>query len=158
MSKSFRNSLNFGMNLMYLDLHKTWKNEWNPCPYGRGSLIRKRRSNRWKTWQRFLRTDGSPWEIDNMFATKSHDDVIKWKHFPRYWPFVWGIHRSRGNSPHKGQWRWALVFSLIWVWINSWINNHEAGDLRRCRVHYDVIVMWWTLYARRVKNLPKTDI
>ena len=24
-----------------------------------------------------------------------HDDVIKWKHFPRYWPFVWGIHRSR---------------------------------------------------------------
>ena len=25
----------------------------------------------------------------------SHDDVIKWKHFPRYWPFVRGIHRSR---------------------------------------------------------------
>ena len=24
-----------------------------------------------------------------------HDDVIKWKHFPRYWPFVRGIHRSR---------------------------------------------------------------
>ena len=24
-----------------------------------------------------------------------HDDVIKWKHFPRCWPFVWGIHRSR---------------------------------------------------------------
>ena len=23
-----------------------------------------------------------------------HDDVIKWKHFPRYWPFVQGIHRS----------------------------------------------------------------
>ena len=40
-----------------------------------------------------------------------HDDVIKWKNFPRYWPFVWGLHRSPVNSPHKGQWRGALVFS-----------------------------------------------
>ena len=32
-----------------------------------------------------------------------HDDVIKWKHFPRYWSFVRGIHRSPVNSPHKGQ-------------------------------------------------------
>ena len=23
----------------------------------------------------------------------THDDVMKWKQFPRYWPFVWGIHR-----------------------------------------------------------------
>ena len=36
-------------------------------------------------------------------AGKFHDDVIKWKHFPRYWPFVRGIHRSPVNSPHKGQ-------------------------------------------------------
>ena len=42
-----------------------------------------------------------------------HDDVIKWKHFPHYWPFVRGIHRSPVNSPHKGQWRGALMFSLI---------------------------------------------
>ena len=40
-----------------------------------------------------------------------HDDVIKWKHFPRYWPFVRGIHRSPVNSPHKGQWPGALMFS-----------------------------------------------
>ena len=32
-----------------------------------------------------------------------HDDVIKWKHFPLYWPFVWGIHRSPVNSPHEVQ-------------------------------------------------------
>ena len=70
-----------------------------------------------------------------------HDDVIKWKHFPRYWPFVRGIHRSPVNSPHKGQWRGALMFSLICVWINSWVNNGEAGDLRRYRAHYDVTVM-----------------
>ena len=70
-----------------------------------------------------------------------HDDVIKWKHFPRYWPFVPGNHRSPVNSPHKGQWRGALVFSLICVWINGWVNNREAGDLRRYLVHYDVTVM-----------------
>ena len=70
-----------------------------------------------------------------------HDDVIKWKHFPRYWPFVRGIHRSPVNSPHKGQWRGALMFCLIRAWINSWVNNCEAGDLRRYLAHCDVIVM-----------------
>ena len=51
------------------------------------------------------------------------DDVIKWKHFPRCWPFVLGIHRSPVNSTHKGQWRGALMFSLICVWINGWVNK-----------------------------------
>ena len=75
---------------------------------------------------------------------ESHDDDIKWKHFPRYWPFVRGIHRSPVKSPHKGLWRRALIFSLICVWINGWVNNREAGDLRRYRAHYDVIVMLLT--------------
>ena len=69
-----------------------------------------------------------------------HYDVIKWKHFPRNWPFVREIHRSPVNSPHKGQWRWALMFSLISVWINDWVNNREAGDLRRHLDHYDISV------------------
>ena len=70
-----------------------------------------------------------------------HDDVIKWKHSPRHWPFVRGIHRFPVNSLNKGQWRGALMFSLICVWINGWLNNREAGDLRRYRTHYDVTVM-----------------
>ena len=41
----------------------------------------------------------------------SHDDVIKWKNFQRYWPFVRTIHRSPVNSPHEGQWRRALMFT-----------------------------------------------
>ena len=68
-----------------------------------------------------------------------------WRHqmetFPRNWPFVWGIHRSPVNSPQKGQWRGALMFSLICAWITDWVNNREAGDLRRHRGHYDVTVM-----------------
>ena len=52
-----------------------------------------------------------------------------------------GIHRSPVNSSHKGQWRGALMFSLICTWINCWVKKDEAGDLRRHRVHYDVTVM-----------------
>ena len=70
-----------------------------------------------------------------------HDDVIKWKHFPRYWPLVRGIHRSPVNSPHKGQWRGTVMFSLIYARINCWINNREASDLRHHRANYDVIIM-----------------
>ena len=66
---------------------------------------------------------------------------MKWKHFPRHWPFVWGNHRPPVNSPHKGQWRGTLMFSLICASINGWVNNREAGDLRHHRVHYGVSVM-----------------
>ena len=70
-----------------------------------------------------------------------HDDVIKWKHFPRYWPFVWRIHRSPVNSPQKAS--DAELWYFLWSapWINGWVNNREAGDLRRHRAHYDVIVV-----------------
>ena len=47
------------------------------------------------------------------------------------------------NSPHKGQWRGALTFSLISAWINGWVNKCEASDLRRHRVHYYVTIMVW---------------
>ena len=70
-----------------------------------------------------------------------HDDVIKWKHFPRYRTFVWGIHRSLVNPPHKGQWRGTLIFSLICAWTNGWVINRDAGDLRRHHAHNDVTVM-----------------
>ena len=70
-----------------------------------------------------------------------HDDVIKWKSFPRYWPFTRGINRSPVNSLHKGQWRGALMFSLICAGINGWVNSREAGDLERHRAHRDVTIM-----------------
>ena len=70
-----------------------------------------------------------------------HDDVIKWKLFPRYWPFVRGIHRLPVTSPHRGQWRGALMFSFIFAWTNGWVNNREAGDLGHHRAYHDLIVM-----------------
>ena len=55
-----------------------------------------------------------------------HDEVIKWKHFPRYWPFLRWIHRSPGNSLHKGQWRGALMFSLICA-LNKRLSKQSSG-------------------------------
>ena len=75
--------------------------------------------------------------LRHVSAGMCRDDVIKWKHFPRYWPFVRGIHRSPAKSPHKGQWRGTLMFPL-----NGWVNNGGAGDLRRHQAHYDVTVMF----------------
>ena len=51
------------------------------------------------------------------------------------------------GDPYTGQWRGALMFSLICIWINGWVNNREAGDLRRYRAHYDVIVTWLVLLS-----------
>ena len=86
----------------------------------------------------------SQWTVINLrilHIYKYHDDVIKWKTFPCYWPFLWGIHWWLVNSPHKGQWRRAFIFSLICTWMNSWVNNREAGDLRYQYAHYDITVM-----------------
>ena len=102
----------------------------------------------------------------NYFSSSSshdstrHDDVIKWKHFPRYWPFVRGIYRSPVNSPHKGQWRGALMFTFICARINGWVNNREAGDLIRYRTHYDVIVMvhWTNIWGRQDPGGPHVGL
>ena len=94
----------------------------------------------WSTWNNTQELT-IIWMKYSSGSVGCHDDVIKWRHFPRYWSFVRGIHRSTVNSPHKGQWRGALMFSLMCARINSWVNNLEAGDLRRYRRHYDVIVM-----------------
>ena len=50
-------------------------------------------------------------------------------------------HRSPVNSPYKSQWRGALMFPSICAWTNGWVNNRDAGDLRRHRAHYNVTVM-----------------
>ena len=63
-----------------------------------------------------------------------------------------------GNSPVPGEFPtqrpvtlWALMFTLICARINGWVNNREAGDLRRYRAHYDVVVMIMWLTIRRFR-------
>ena len=79
------------------------------------------------------------------FILVKHYDVMKCEIFrvtgPLCGEFTGHQYRSPVNPPHKGQWRRALMFSVICSWIKAWVNNREAGDLRRHRAHYDVIVM-----------------
>ena len=75
-----------------------------------------------------------------------HDDVIKWNNFPRYWPFV------TGEFPAQRPVTRSLMFSLISTRINSWVNNGEAGDFRRYRAHYDVIVMCFRYFLTSKAN------
>ena len=60
-----------------------------------------------------------------------------------------GKHRSPVDSPHKGQWRGALMFSLLCTWTNGWVNSRDAGDLRHHRAHDDVTVMMPVLFQCR---------
>ena len=87
---------------------------WNHCHISKGHQFRQYKWNQ------------------SVKSTFGHDDVIKWKLFPRCWPFVRGIHRSPVNS---------LICSLICAWINGWGNNCKISELRRYRAHYDVTIM-----------------
>ena len=89
-----------------------------------------------------------------------HEDVIKWKHFPRYWSFAWGIHRSWVNSPQRPVTRsFDAFFDLR---LNKRLSyDREAGDLRRHCAHYDVTVtdtsmrleLWAHLNTRNATKL-----
>ena len=75
---------------------------------------------------------------------KYHDDVIEWKHFPRYWSFVRGIPRSPVNSPRKGHWCGPLMFSLI-LRLNRLCHRHSKqwwGWLFGTLSIITIIVIW----------------
>ena len=65
-------------------------------------------------------------QFSHIWAGSSHDDLIKWKHFPHYWPFGRRIHRRPVNSPHKGQWHGALMFILICA-LNKRLSKQSWG-------------------------------
>ena len=92
----------------------------------------------------YVRTWWREWltmEMLSNVVTLDHDDVITWKLFLRYWPFALGIHRSPVNSPHKGQWHWALMFSLISACIKGWAWTKwtvlQTGSIRWTLCYFD---------------------
>ena len=72
-----------------------------------------------------------------------HDDVIKWEHLRVTGHLCGEFTGPRWNPRTKASDVELWYFSLICVWINGWVNTREAGDWRRYRAHYDVIVMLW---------------
>ena len=105
------------------------------------------------------------WYHDRKSINK-HDDVIKWKHFPRYWPFMRAIHRSPMNSPHKGQWRGALVFSnfiegccrarVQLTTVQNSLDNELTPDSRQAIIWTnDGLVYWWMYVSVCLDELNK---
>ena len=84
---------------------------------------------------------------NNATMTSSNGNIV------RYWPFVRGIHRSPVDDPHKGQWRGALMYSVICAWWKR-LNKRDTGDWRHHRVHYDVTVIQWP-YVQHIETRTK---
>ena len=94
-----------------------------------------------------------------------HDDVMKWKHFPRYWPFVRGISRS-GEIPQRPVTRrFDAFFDLhplskqSWAW---WFETASHSLWRHCndkddkpndgyRAAFPIIFLWW-LHAKPITH------
>ena len=127
----------------YTNIGEYFKCIFNWIVYLRNADVLRRRVN-----ESFWVIHGSPtnymWQYYitalGLLLTKMHDDVIKWKYFPCYWPFVRGIHRSQVNSPHKGQWRGALIFSwsMSIQWWGWWFETPSRLLWPHCNVlrHY----------------------
>ena len=85
---------------------------------------------------------------------------VRWVSCQLMWEYITYITPSlivwdRSHTTHKGQWHGTLMLSLICAWINGWVNNRKAGDLRRNRIHYDAIVMNNVIYIHQKYHLPK---
>ena len=74
-----------------------------------------------------------------------HDDVIRWKHSPRYWPFG---RELTGDTGHLWIPLTKASDAELWCFLWSareqtdWVNNPDAGDLRRHRAHYDFTLIF----------------
>ena len=92
------------------------------------------------------------WAMNGRHSSNaSHDDVIKWKHFPRYWPFVRGV---TGGFPSQRPVRRSFdFFSLIFTWTNDWTNNRDACDLRHHRNVSKTNYMVFSPRSRNISNL-----
>ena len=120
---------------------------WGVLQFGFGTPFKIEQSNRTHDWLLHSSSQAHAQYIPSHRHTVflCHDDVIKWKHFPRYWPFY------VGNSPVTGKFpsqrpvtRSFDVFSYLHL-NKRWVNNCGAADLKSHRTHYDVIVMLWSI-------------
>ena len=114
-----------------------------------------------------IRHGNSCWSCPRLQPSKHRSNLSKaantwWRHqmetFSAFLAFCAGNSPVPVNSPHKGQWREALMFPLICARTNRWINNHEAGDLRRHEAHYDVSVMNVQRSRARPPEIPRQYI
>ena len=129
-----------------------------PCPM-RICFSMSKSLQWWSGWQPIICTDDLCQQSRKAYITKWENSKIvwSWSYYVCFSCTTWWHHQMETfsvllaicagnspvpvNSPHKGQWRGALMFSLICAWINSLVNDRGAGDLRRSHSHYDIHVM-----------------
>ena len=70
-------------------------------------------------------SDGQLHKLCHWKHSRPHDGVMTWKHFPNYWPFVWGIHQWRVDSPHIGP-----VTCSFWCFL--WCMSEQMFTLKKC--------------------------
>ena len=74
----------------------------------------------------------------NVLHFSCYDDVIKWKHFPHYWPFMRGIHRSRWIPYTKASdaklwcFLWSVPERLSKQWWGWWFEAPSCPLWRHC--------------------------
>ena len=92
-------------------------------------------------------------DSDHSEYSGEQDDVIKWKHFPRYWPFVRGIHRSRSfdvffhlrlnKRLSKQPWGWWFE-TAGW---SFWRHRTEYGQYNGGNALAHYVVRWLSTMA-----------
>ena len=89
----------------------------------------------------FMEEHSSPTSIFPVFMMTSSIQ----KHVPHHWLFCGEFTGDCGEFTGH---RWTPLTQTsdaeLWcfLWTNGWVNNQDAGDLRRHRAYYDVTVMW----------------
>ena len=127
-----------------------WSPVWsNSSEYNKMNLM-----NALELWMWYKQNETKPCVYITRLV-ECHDDVIKWKHFPRYWPAVRGICRSLVNSTHKCQWRGALIFSLIFAW-NKQLSKQSWGWWFATPLRCHCNVIWW--YSVAAGDVTQADI
>ena len=82
--------------------------------------------------------------LANHMMITSHHDVIKWKHFPRYWPFVSRNHRGFPWQ-RPVTWNFHVFFDVRlnkWLstqWSRWWLETPWHSLWRHCIVYIRII-------------------
>ena len=89
-----------------------------------------------------------------------YNSITWWRHqmetFSALMGLSEGIHRSPVDSPHRGQWRGALMFSLMCAWRNGWPNHRDASNLIRHSAHCDVTLRWIPTKKEKSSYYPES--
>ena len=122
-------------NVTYLDINLIWSSQkWNLALH-RIMIHNCHINTLWPEYE----ASKDIWQIysDDGFWLK-HDDVIKWKYFPRNWPLVQGIHREPVTRSFDVFFDLRLNKLLSKQWWDWWLETLSRPLWRHCNVNYNL--------------------